>query len=153
MEHEIDALQEENADLLRELREMNERKSPFSSAMKNEESSDDKLKLETAEARIAELEEKLKESRICQQEFELQNVELQNLKNKIERLESERALWEEGKHLVARASRASDFEKELNSAKETIAGLRESVKGKLILEEQISTLTQRYLTNEIIIFF
>lgn len=145
LEHEIASLQEENSDLMRELREMSERESPFSPENKNDEYSDDKLKLEVAKSRVAELEEKLKESRICQQQFQLQSVEIQNLKNKIERLESERALWEEGKHLVGRASRASDLEKELNFAKETIAALRESVKGKLLLEEQISTLTQGYV--------
>lgn len=144
MEHEIVALQEENTDLMRELREITEKESSLSPASKDDEDmSELQLRLDMAETRIIELEEKVKESTASEQESELQKVEIQNLKNKIERLESERALWEEGKQLVARAAKASEFEKELNLARETIANLRESVKGKLILEEQISTLNQR----------
>lgn len=144
LEHEIVALQEENTDLMRELREITEKESSLSPASKDDEDmSELQLRLDMAETRIIELEEKVKESTASEQESELQKVEIQNLKNKIERLESERALWEEGKQLVARAAKASEFEKELNLARETIANLRESVKGKLILEEQISTLNQR----------
>ncbi|XP_054004659.1 mitotic spindle assembly checkpoint protein MAD1 isoform X1 [Hylaeus anthracinus] len=100
-------------------------------------------RFEAAQTRIAQLEEKLKECRTKQQELELQNVELQNTKIKVERLESERALWEEGKMLTARAARANELEKELHAAKETINALRESVRGKLLLEEQMSSVTKR----------
>lgn len=102
------------------------------------------MKLEIVEARAAMLEERMKESFKMQQDYELQNVELQNMKIKLEKLESERALWEEGKLLVGRAARANDLEKELNMAKKTIAVLKESVKQKLLLEEQMANMTQRY---------
>ncbi|XP_043251139.1 mitotic spindle assembly checkpoint protein MAD1 isoform X1 [Colletes gigas] len=105
--------------------------------------SDAEPRLEAAQARIAQLEEKLKESQAKQQEMELQNVDMQNMKIKIERLESERALWEEGKILTARAARANELERELHAAKETINSLRESVRGKLLLEEQMASVTKR----------
>lgn len=107
--------------------------------------SDAQLKLQAAEDKIAQLEEKLKECRTSQKDYELQNVELQNLKIKMEKLESERALWEEGKQLVARAAKASELEKELNVARDTITVLRESVRGKLLLEEQMASITKRYI--------
>lgn len=143
MEHEIAALQEENSELMRELREISERESSMSPEKNNDEAEELQLKLEITESRVIELEVKLKESTATEQEIELQKVEIQNLNNKIERLEAERSLWEEGKQLVSKAAKAADLEKELNLAKETIATLRESVRGKLILEEQISTLNQR----------
>lgn len=102
------------------------------------------MKLETVEARAAVLEERMKEHFKMQQDYELQNVELQNMKMKLEKLESERALWEEGKLLVGRAARANNLEKELNVAKKTIAVLKESVREKLLLEEQMANITQRY---------
>ncbi|KOC68502.1 Mitotic spindle assembly checkpoint protein MAD1 [Habropoda laboriosa] len=105
--------------------------------------SDSQLTLKTAQTRIAQLEEKLKEYQAKQQEMELQNVELQSTKIKLERLESERAQWEEGKLLSARAARANDLEKELSIAKETIMSLRESVRGKLLLEEQMANVMKR----------
>ncbi|XP_015605578.1 mitotic spindle assembly checkpoint protein MAD1 [Cephus cinctus] len=134
----------ENAKLLDDLKQVSS-KSSISSLPKDpeNESPETVIKLQAAEARIAQLEQKLRESMTSQQELELQNVELQNLKIKLEKLESERALWEEGKLMVNRAARASDLEKELQSAKETIAVLRESVKGKLLLEEQMSNIMQR----------
>lgn len=111
------------------------------------ESSELQLKLETVEARATMLEERMKEYRKMQQDFELQNVELQNMKIKMEKLESERALWEEGKMLVNRAAKASELEKELNVAKKTIAALKESVKEKLLLEEQMANMTKRYFLS------
>lgn len=102
------------------------------------------MKLETVEARAATLEERMKGYLQMQQDYELQNVELQSMKMKIEKLESERALWEEGKLLAGRAARANDLEKELNAAKKTIVVLKESVKEKLLLEEQIANMTKRY---------
>ncbi|XP_043468626.1 mitotic spindle assembly checkpoint protein MAD1-like [Leptopilina heterotoma] len=143
LEHEIAALQDENSELMRELREMTERESSMSPDKNNDEVEELQLKLEITESRVIELEAKLKESTGTEQEIELQKVEIQNLNNKIERLEGERGLWEEGMQLVSKAAKAADLEKELNLAKETIANLRESVRGKLILEEQISTLNQR----------
>lgn len=109
--------------------------------------SETQLKLEAAETRIIHLEEKLKEYQSRQQELELQNVELQSMKIKIERLESERALWEEGKVLTARAVKANELEKELSAAKEIIATLRESVRGKLLLEEQMASVMKRYVST------
>ncbi|XP_076164589.1 mitotic arrest-deficient 1 [Ptiloglossa arizonensis] len=105
--------------------------------------SETQLKLEVAQARITQLEEKLKEYQTKQQELELQNVEYQSMKIKIERIESGQALWEEGKMLTARAAKANELEKELNVAKETIITLKESVRGKLLLEEQMANLTKR----------
>ncbi|XP_071871352.1 mitotic arrest-deficient 1 isoform X2 [Bombus fervidus] len=105
--------------------------------------SETQLKLDAAQRRITQLEGKLKEYQTKQQELELQNVELQNIKIKVERLESERALWEEGKTFVARAARANELEKELSTAKETIVSLRESVRGKLLLEEQMANVMKR----------
>lgn len=95
------------------------------------------------EARAAILEEKMKEYLKMQQDYELLNVELQSMKMKLEKLESERALWEEGKLLAGRAARANDLEKELNVAKRTIAVLKESVREKLLLEEQMANMTKR----------
>lgn len=109
--------------------------------------SETQLKLEVAQARITQLEEKLKEYQTKQQELELQNVEYQSMKIKIERIESGQALWEEGKMLTARAAKANELEKELNVAKETIITLKESVRGKLLLEEQMANLTKRYLIS------
>lgn len=103
------------------------------------------MKLEAVEVRAAMLEERMKDYLKMQQDYELQNVELQNMKMKLEKLESERALWEEGKLLVGRAARANDLEKELNAAKKTIAVLKESVRQKLLLEEQMANMTKRYL--------
>jgi len=108
------------------------------------ESSELQMKLETVEARAAILEERMKEYLKMQQDYELQTVELQNMKMKLEKLESERALWEEGKLLAGRAARANDLEKELNAAKKMIVVLKESVREKLLLEEQMANMTKRY---------
>lgn len=118
----------------------------------SEESSEDggselALKLEAAENRILQLEQNLRESRAAEQKIancELLELEIQNLNIKIEKLESERALCEEGKAMAARAARASDLEKELHAANKLVSTLRESVKGKLLLEEQIYSMKQRY---------
>lgn len=107
--------------------------------------SDTQLKLDAAQTRITQLEEKLKEYQTKQQELELQNVDFQSTKIRVERLESERALCEEGKLLAAKAARANELEKELIAAKETIMSLRESVRGKLLLEEQMANVMKRYL--------
>lgn len=107
------------------------------------ESNELQLKLETAEAKAAMLEERMKDYLKMQQDYELQNVELQNMKLKLEKLESERALWEEGKLLAGRAARANDLEKELNMMKKTVTILKESVREKLLLEEQMANMTKR----------
>lgn len=104
---------------------------------------DSQSKLESAQTRIKQLEEKLKEYQIKQQELELQNVEFQAIKIKVERLESEKMQWEEEKIFTAKAAKANELEKELIIAKETIASLRESVRGKLLLEEQMSNVMKR----------
>lgn len=107
------------------------------------------MKLEAVQAKAASLTERMKDYHKMQQDYELQNVNLQDMKIKIEKLESERALWEEGKLLASRAARANDLEKELNVAKKTIAVLKESVREKLLLEEQMANMTKRYFTTGI----
>ncbi|XP_026666569.1 mitotic spindle assembly checkpoint protein MAD1 isoform X2 [Ceratina calcarata] len=142
LEQKIMSLMNENAKLVDDLKNVPAQESQ---PVTNDVASvnETQLKLEAAESRIAHMEEKLKEYQFKQQEFELQTVELQSLKIKVERLESERALWEEGKMLTAKAARANELEKELNAAKDTIANLRESVRGKLLLEEQMANVMKR----------
>lgn len=105
------------------------------------------MKLKTTEGRVAILEGRMKEYLKMQQDYELQNVELQSTKMELEKLKSEKALWEEGKLLVGRAARANDLEKELSVAKKTIVVLKESVKEKLLLEEQMANITKRYFRH------
>ncbi|KAK2582197.1 hypothetical protein KPH14_004550 [Odynerus spinipes] len=142
LEQKTVMLLNENAKLLGDLRNtpVLEKASPTKD---NTAQVDAEMKLQAAEARITQLEEKLKESRASQKDYEMQNVELQNMKIKVEKLESERSLWEEGKQLVARAAKASELEKDLHIARETISLLRESVRGKLLLEEQMASITKR----------
>lgn len=136
------SLLNENAKLLEDLRNVSTtEKSPVKDI---DNTSELQLKLEAVEAKATMLEDRMKDYLKMQQDFELQNVELQNMKIKFEKLESERALWEEGKLLVGRAARANDLEKELNVAKKTIAVLKESVREKLLLEEQMANMTKRY---------
>nr|XP_012232777.1 PREDICTED: LOW QUALITY PROTEIN: mitotic spindle assembly checkpoint protein MAD1 [Linepithema humile] len=142
LEKKIASLLNENATLSENLRNASTReRSPVTKD--TDESSELQMKLETTEARAAMLEERIKEYLKMQQDYELQNVEMQTVKLKIEKLESERALWEEGKLLVGRAARANDLEKELNTAKKTISVLKESVREKLLLEEQMANMTKR----------
>ncbi|XP_076761521.1 mitotic arrest-deficient 1 [Xylocopa sonorina] len=136
------SLMNENAKLQQELKQASIQESK-QVAKDTVDESEVQLKLEAAQARITQLEGNLREYQAKQQEMELQNVELQSVKIKIERLESERALWEEGKSLTAKAARVNELEKELSYAKETIASLRESVQGKLLLEEQVANLMKR----------
>lgn len=143
MEKKIASLLTENARLSENLRNASTKESS-SPPQDTSESNELQLKLETTEAKVTMLEGRMKEYLKIQQDYELQNVELQNMKIKLEKLESERALWEEGKMLVGRAARANDLEKELNVAKKTIAVLKESVREKLLLEEQMANMTKRY---------
>lgn len=149
LEQKVMSLMNENAKLLDDLKNV---PMPESQPVANEISSvnETQLKLQAAESKIAHMEERLKEYQFKQQEFELQNVEMQSLKIKIERLESERALWEEGKMLTAKAARANELEKELNAAKETIHNLRESVRGKLLMEEQMANVMKRLEHTEMV---
>ncbi|XP_015119253.1 mitotic spindle assembly checkpoint protein MAD1 [Diachasma alloeum] len=142
LEQKILALMTENASLKETAMYCNSEDSPASPKLQ-EEDSDAQLKLEAAEERILELEVKLKEHMVSHQELELQNLELQNARMKIETLEAERALWEEGKSLLSRAARANELEKEIQLAKEQISILREAVKGKLLLEEQMANMEKR----------
>jgi predicted nucleic acid-binding Zn-ribbon protein len=136
-------LLDENAKLSENLRNASIReKSP--PPKDNDELKELQMKLEAAKTRTVTLTEKMKDYHKMQQDYELQNVELQNMKIKIEKLESEKALWEEGKLLAGRAARANDLEKELNVAKKTIAILKESVREKLLLEEQMANMTKRF---------
>lgn len=107
-------------------------------------------KLQAAESRIQDLEECLKKTRAAQQKSELLELDVQNLKQKIEKLESEKSLCEEGRTMAARAARASNLEKELLAANKLVANLREAVKGKLLLEEQFCSMQQRYDSNSIV---
>lgn len=138
----------ENTKLTEELRNSTvKERSPVSAPpppKDTNESSELQSQLEIAEAKVTMLEDKIKDYHKIQQDFELQNVELQNMKIKIEKFESEKALWEEGKMLAGRAARAGELEKELNTAKKTIMVLKESVREKLLLEEQIANMTKRY---------
>lgn len=143
MEKKIASLLTENAKLSENLKNASTKESS-SPLQDTSESNELQLKLETMEAKATMLEGRMKEYLKVQQDYELQNVELQNMKIKLEKLESERALWEEGKMLVGRAARANDLEKELNVAKKTIAVLKESVREKLLLEEQMANMTKRY---------
>lgn len=143
MEKKIASLLTENAKLSENLRNASTKESS-SPLQDTSESNELQLKLEAMEAKATMLEGRMKEYLKVQQDYELQNVELQNMKIKLEKLESERALWEEGKMLVGRAARANDLEKELNVAKKTIAVLKESVREKLLLEEQMANMTKRY---------
>ncbi|XP_047357398.1 mitotic spindle assembly checkpoint protein MAD1 isoform X1 [Vespa velutina] len=144
LEQKTVTLLNENAKLLENLRNAPAQEKTIAPPKDDmTQAADAQLKLQAAEDRIAQLEEKLKECRASQKDYELQNVELQNLKIKMEKLESEKALWEEGKQLVARAAKASELEKELNIARDTITVLRESVRGKLLLEEQMASITKR----------
>ena len=142
LEQKIMELMNENSKLLLDLN--NTPKEENTSALKEDtDTLDTEMKFEAAQARIAHLEDKLREYQTKQKDLELQNVEFQSMKIKLERLESERALWEEGKVLTSRAAKANDLEKELSAAKEIITTLRESVKGKLLLEEQMANVMKR----------
>ena len=144
LEQKIASLMNENANLIESQRHASAEQNIKPPAEEYEEDASVLLmKFEAAENRITELEEKLRVSLAAQQVTEIQSVELQNARIKIERLESDRALWEEGKLLSSRAARASDLEKELRTARDTIASLRESVKGKLLLEEEMCNMSQR----------
>ena len=142
LEQKTMELMNENSKLLLDLN--NTSKEENTSALKEDtDASDAEMKFEAAQARIAHLEDKLREYQTKQKDLELQNVDFQSMKIKLERLESERALWEEGKVLTSRAAKANDLEKELSAAKEIITTLRESVKGKLLLEEQMANVMKR----------
>lgn len=142
LEQKTMSLLNENAKLVNDLKHTPTQR-PVTSPKNTVDITETQMKLEAAEARIVQLEDRLKQFQNTQQEFELQHVELQSLKIKLEKLESERALWEEGKLLVARAAKAGELEKELNIARETIITLKESVKGKLLLEEQMANIMKR----------
>lgn len=143
LDQKITSLISENAKLTEDLRNASVKEITLP-AKDVSESSELQLKLETVEAKAKMLEEKMKNHLKLQQDYELQNVELQNMRIKMEKLESERASWEEGKLLLERAARANELEKELNVAKKTVTVLRESVKEKLLLEEQMANMMKRY---------
>ena len=50
---------------------------------------------------------------------------------------------EEGKHFKTKADKAPQLEREMHTAVELITSLRESVKGKLLLEELMATLQHK----------
>ncbi|KAJ8675991.1 hypothetical protein QAD02_011777 [Eretmocerus hayati] len=110
--------------------------------------SDSDEKYETAIKRINELEEKLREARECQQKFEVQGVELQNMRIKIESLESEKKFLEDAKKVSNVAAQTCDLQRELQHARDIIVSLRESVKGKLLLEEQMASVEHRLKRTE-----
>lgn len=57
--------------------------------------------------------------------------------------QDKQTIREEGKALTAIT--VKEFQKELSAANDTIATLRESVRGKLVLEEQMASLMKRYV--------
>lgn len=105
--------------------------------------SDLEEKVEAYRKRMSELQEKLREVTTVANKYEVQNVELQNLRIKCETLEAEKINLEEGKKFATPVARVCELEKELHHAKEIIFSLRESVKGKLLLEEQMATMEHR----------
>lgn len=148
MEQKVLSLLEDNNKLTEELRLYIKKESKPEIAKSCEiavRNLEDEKKLELAHKRITELEEKLKEARAIQQKFEVQCVEFQSLKIKYESLESERSMVEDGKKFMHRASKVNELERELTHARDLIASLRESVKGKLLLEEQMATIEHRYI--------
>ncbi|XP_001604630.2 mitotic spindle assembly checkpoint protein MAD1 [Nasonia vitripennis] len=151
MEHKILSLVEDNNKLTEELRLCIKKEvkpditKPCETSVRNIE---DEKKLELAHKKITELEEKLREARVIQQKFEVQCVELHSLKIKYESLESERSMMEDGKKFMQRASKVSELERELSHARDLISSLRESVKGKLLLEEQMATIEHRLQRTE-----
>ncbi|RLU19512.1 hypothetical protein DMN91_008069 [Ooceraea biroi] len=147
LEKKITLLLDENAKLSETLRNApTKEKSP--PPPKDDELQEVQMKLEAAKTRAATLTERMKDHLKLQQDYELQNIDVQNMKMKIEKLESERALWEEGKLLASRAARANDLEKELNAARKTVVVLKESVREKLLLEEQMANMTKRLEQTE-----
>lgn len=151
LEQKIVALLEENVKLTEHTKYANVNDNvPCPNINNQSEISEVQENLEKAQERINVLENQLKDTHELQQEFELQKVELQNAKIKIEKLECERALWEEGKSLLSRAARANELEKELHAARETIGMMRESIKGKLLIEEQMSNIMQRLKHTEMV---
>ncbi|KAJ8668557.1 hypothetical protein QAD02_010220 [Eretmocerus hayati] len=108
--------------------------------------SDEKYKI--AIKRINELEEKLRKARECQQKFEVQGVELQNMRIKIESLKSEKKFLEDAKKVSNVAAQTCDLQRELQDARDIIVSLRESVKGKLLLEEQMASVEHRLKRTE-----
>ncbi|XP_012265066.2 mitotic spindle assembly checkpoint protein MAD1 [Athalia rosae] len=141
----------ENVKLQDELKQTNSSHQQLSALDTSKEDSTELAeKLNAAKERISHLEERLQEARAIQQKSELLELELQDLKIKNERLESEKSLCEEGKIMAARAARASDLEKELHAANKLVSTLREAVKGKLFLEEQICSMQQRVQHTEML---
>lgn len=150
MEKELTILKEKTAKMTRDNEtELND---------KDDDDDDDELKIELEKEnnelkeQLEIMEEKMEESKNrikslmnLQTELELQGLELHNAKMQVEKLEYEKASWEESKQLTSKAARAIDLEKELLLAKETICAMRESIKGKLLLEEQISSIKKRSL--------
>jgi predicted transcriptional regulator len=147
MEQKVFTLLDDNNKLTEELRGYirQETKTESNAGAKLSEDKISELndKLEASNKRILDLEEKLKDARSIQQKYELQCIELQSLKVKIQNFESEKIGWEEGKMFAHRAYQANEFEKELHQAKELIKTLRESVKGKLLLEEQMASMEHK----------
>ena len=148
MDQKISALVKENNKLKDELRNsVNkniEETKPNIDVLKSENKLKElEEKCEKSNERILELEEKLKEAFNYQCKFELQSVELQNLKLKFENLQSEQCIYEENKQFSSRALKLVELEKELKQARDINASLRESVKGKLLLEEQMAHLETR----------
>ncbi|XP_011502021.1 PREDICTED: mitotic spindle assembly checkpoint protein MAD1 [Ceratosolen solmsi marchali] len=152
LEQKILALLDDNNRLSEELRGYvrNEGKTDANESNKDSEDKVAELneKLEASNNRISELEEKLKEARSVQQKYEVQCIEVQSLKVKLQNFESEKIGWEEGKKFAQRASQANEFERELYQAREIIKSLRESIKGKLLLEEQMSSMEHRLKHTE-----
>lgn len=147
MDKKILSLMEENSKLTEELRNHSEKDENVNNnidVLKRDNVIDNlEEQLQVFQERTTELEEKLKNALSNLKDCEVLSVEIQNLKIKIDVLESEKATWEDGKNFINRAAKATELEKELQQAKELILSLRESVKGKLLLEEQMATMEHR----------
>lgn len=147
MEQKIIALIDEKNKLSEELRRSKDSEKqiePKTPILTNDETvAEIQDKLNSANGLAKDLQEKLRESRAVEQKYELQSIEVQNLKIRLQSLEHEKSTWEEGKKLISQVSRTNELEKELQHSKEIILSLRDSVKGKLLLEEQIADMEHK----------
>ncbi|XP_014207576.1 mitotic spindle assembly checkpoint protein MAD1 [Copidosoma floridanum] len=150
MEKKILTLIEDNSKLSEELKKCanNDVKPDFNVLRTENKTLALEEQLKATQQRVSELEVKLREAGKNLQTIEVQNAEIQALKVKVETLESEKTIFEESKKFINRAARASELEKELQYAKEIIRSLNESVKGKLLLEEQMATIEHRLQRTE-----
>ncbi|XP_058810702.1 mitotic spindle assembly checkpoint protein MAD1 [Phymastichus coffea] len=149
MEQKVLALVDDNNKLTEQLRQLIKQENKTETSVHVAKPLEDiEYKYELATKRIADLEVKLKEAMSIQQEFEVQKVDLQNCKIKVGILEAEKVMYEANKKIVNKVGRVCELENELTHAREIIASMRESVKGKLLLEEQMANVEERLKRTE-----